>query len=137
MIERKDQVELLFQLAAQMGLNTSYHAIAAATGESAPNIRRIRLGEITNPGVNTLETLGKYFGVGLEYFACQSAEECEAYVKGVAKERVSSAIAQRTAGISEEGLQTILQMINHVRRLEGLSEIALEDLDDLGKSGKS
>ncbi len=80
-ISLAEQVDLLFQYGHQRGRPVTYRAVAAATGETANNIFRIRRGQNINPGLRTLAALVEYFHTDLGYFSCKTKEDCLNYLK--------------------------------------------------------
>src|SRR5687768_16600521 len=76
-----EQIDTLFKHGQDRGWPVTYRAIAAATGETANNLFRIRHGQNTNPGLRTLSTLVEYFKTDLGYFSCQTNEDCLNYLK--------------------------------------------------------
>lgn len=118
-------VELLFEFGEVQGLETTYQGIAKVTGIAWNNVRKIRLGENTNPSLNTIQALTDYFGVKLDYFNCRTEEECRAYLGRLAEDDISGQmddiVKMRSSGISMQGLQALQAMIDYVKRAEGLS----------------
>lgn len=115
-----EKVEMLFEYGQAKGLPITYLAIAEALGENASNIRKIHVGINTNPGLRILSGLASYFGVGLAYFDCQTKTECQRFLAQVGQQRALEGIALRSNGLSEQGLDAIRQMIEYVRKSEGL-----------------
>lgn len=100
-------------------------AIEAAGGPtiSATYIWQLRKGIRTNPTLNHLEALARFFGVPTSYFLDDaSAAEVDSHLELLAALRDSEvqAIALRASGVSAEGLKAIVTMLDHVRRAEGL-----------------
>jgi transcriptional regulator with XRE-family HTH domain len=100
-------------------------AIEAAGGPtiSATYIWQLRKGLRTNPTLNHLEALARFFGVPTSYFLDdEKADEIDAQLELLAALRDSKvqAIALRASGVSAEGLKAIVTMLDHVRRAEGL-----------------
>lgn len=116
----REKVELLFDYGRAKGLSVTYLSMAEALGENASNIRKIHVGINANPGLRILTGLARYFGVGLAYFDCQTRAECQNYLAQIGQERALTGIALRADGLSEKGLEAIQQMIDYVRKSEGL-----------------
>jgi transcriptional regulator with XRE-family HTH domain len=115
-----DKLQILFEYGEARGISPAYRAIAEATGENATNIRKIHKGENINPGLKILRALVKYFGVGLSYFDYDTRAECEAYLAQFAPARAADEIKLRANGMSEEGLTAVRNMLDFVRKAEGL-----------------
>ena len=115
-----NKLAILFAYGEARGLATSYRAIADATKENANSIRKIYLGENTNPGIRTVLALADYFGVGLAYFDCATRIECQNYLTGAKPQQLSHDIAIRANGLSETSLEAISTMIDYVRKAEKL-----------------
>ena len=118
-----EKVDLLFQYGDSRGISSAYRAIADATGENANNIRKIHRGENTNPGLKILTALVQYFGVGLDYFLLTTKADCEAYLARIAAARQLDGVKLRANGLSEEGLNALNNMIDFVRKAEGLPPV--------------
>lgn len=100
-------------------------AIEAAGGPtiSATYIWQLRKGLRTNPTLNHLEALARFFGVPTSYFLDDAeAAEIDSQLELLAALRDSDVrtIALRASGVSSEGLKAIVTMLDHVRRAEGL-----------------
>lgn len=117
------QLELLFEYGRARGLPVTYRAIAEATGETAYLLRKLYIGENTNPGLRTIAAIARYFGVGLDYFQCSTRKQCKDFLGGDGPGRHKDAITRQAADLSEEGVATVLSMIDYVRRAERLPVI--------------
>lgn len=118
-----EKVKLLFEYGEARGISAAYRAVAVATGENGTNIRKIHYGENLNPGLRTLTALTRYFGIGLDYFLCETRAECQDYLSGAAQQRLLSRVPKAMAGISEHGETVLLTWIHIVREAEGLPPI--------------
>lgn len=88
----------------------------------------------TNPMMDAVQALAKFFEVPLSYFdAHENTEETNAQLKLVAALQHAGVqdIAMRTVGLPPESVQLVLSMIDRVRELEGLP--AAEDGSDTSK----
>jgi transcriptional regulator with XRE-family HTH domain len=100
-------------------------AIREAGGEiSSTYIWQLRKGLKDNPTLKHLEALAQFFGVPAAYFvddatAVKVSGELEtlALLKDVAARR----IGLRAVGLSERSQQTVAEMLERVRELEGLA----------------
>ncbi len=115
-----NQVDMLLQYGASKDLNTSYRSIADVIGVTPSNLHKIHQGANKNPGIRLLRSLVDYFGVDLAYFDCKTVEECEDYLRKQAEDEVLDEVAMRADRISPEGLKTIREMIEYVKKAEGL-----------------
>ena len=118
-----EKLELLFRYGESRGISSAYRTIAEATGENANNIRKIHRGENNNPGLKILTALVQYFEVGLDYFLLNSKAECESYLSRIAAARQLEGVKLRANGLSEEGLNALNNMIDFVRKAEGLPPV--------------
>lgn len=88
-------------------------------------IWQLRTGQRTNPSMRHLEALAEFFGVPVSYFSSDdTAARVNAELDLLAALRDTSVrhIALRAAGLSPQSLAAITDMIEHVRRLEGLPD---------------
>ena len=127
-------VDLLFEFGEAQGMETTYQGIARVTGIAWNNIRKIRLGENSNPSLNTIQALSDYFGVKLDYFNCRTEEECRTYLGRLAESDINEQVddihvKMRSSGVSMEGLQALQAMIDYVKRAEGLISLEQNDQD--------
>jgi transcriptional regulator with XRE-family HTH domain len=118
-----EKLALLFDYGESRGVSAAYRAIAVASGENGTNIRKIHHGENLNPGLRTLTALARYFGIGLDYFLCETRAECQDYLSGAAQQRLRSGVPKAMTGISEHGIETLLTWIHIVRKAEGLPPV--------------
>lgn len=124
-------VDILFDWGEQQGLNVTYHAIEEATGESWTNIRKIRTGENANPGLRVVQSIARYFEIGLDYFDCQTPEACHAYLKGLDEaDLLDEVVRMRAHSLSPKALLTLEAMIDYVQEVEGMKEADSEELDN-------
>jgi transcriptional regulator with XRE-family HTH domain len=115
-----EKLVLLFEYGQSRGLSTKYRAIAVAIGENTNNIRKIYLGQNANPGLKILTGLVGYFGIDLAYFNCSTKADCQTYLAHAAPARETVAINRRAQGISEDSLALIRQLMDIIRKAEGL-----------------
>lgn len=118
-----EKLDLLFEYGESRGISAAYRTIADATDENATNIRKIHRGENTNPGLKILTALVGYFQVDLAYFNCETKAECQDYLARFAPARELDEIRLRASGMSEEGLAALRNMMDFVRKAEGLPPV--------------
>lgn len=97
--------------------------VAQATQISASYLRYLRSGERTNPTRERLQVLARFFGVDVGYFfdddvAARVASQLD--LLATVRDSPVRDIAQRMVGLSPQSLDTVRQLIENVRRLEGL-----------------
>lgn len=119
-ISLAEQIDILFEYGAARELNTTYRALAEATGESASNLHKIHQGINDNPGLKLLRSLTEYFDIELAYFDCETREACRRYLSQRAEDEVMDEVAMRSGEISHDGLRAIREMIAYVKRAEGV-----------------
>jgi transcriptional regulator with XRE-family HTH domain len=99
-------------------------AIRAQGGDiSRAYLSYLRNGERTNPTLQHLDALARFFGVTPAYFfnddvAAEVSAELELAV--ALRDAGVRAVALRAAGLSPRGLHAVAAMIEEVRSLEGL-----------------
>lgn len=92
---------------------------------SATYLWQLRKGLRDNPTKRHLEALAGFFGVSPAYFFDDEvAERIDAELSLLAAMRDAQVrnVALRASGLSTESLQTIAEMIERVRKLEGLPD---------------
>ncbi|GAA4964460.1 helix-turn-helix domain-containing protein [Kineococcus glutinatus] len=126
-----EKVDLLFQTVRPAKGEYSYEhvasAIKAAGGPtiSAAYLWMLRNGKRDNPTLRHLEALASFFGVPPSYFFDDAlATQVEEQLRLVATLRDVGVrrVALRASGLSSESLATIAEMIERVRKLEGLPD---------------
>jgi transcriptional regulator with XRE-family HTH domain len=102
---------------------------------SATYLWQLRKGLRDNPTKRHLEALAGFFGVSPAYFFDdEAAQRIDAELDLLAAMRDASVrhVALRASGLSTESLQAIADMIERVRKLEGLPEDAGQASDERG-----
>ncbi|MEU3225901.1 XRE family transcriptional regulator [Streptomyces sp. NPDC006976] len=126
-----EKLERLLRMTAPAGQKAPSNeevatAINIAAGEktiSATYVWQLRTGRKTNPTMRHLEALAHYCGVNAAYFL--SDEESAKVDEQLAlldalKDSDAQNIALRSTGLSESSRQAVSNMIDQLRKLEGL-----------------
>lgn len=103
-------------------------ALAADAGYkfSATTVWELRKGRKDNPTAQVLNGLAAVFGVPPGYFLDPEVSErvnAELDLVVAMRDAGVQGIALRSHGLSPEGLRTVQEMIDHVRKLERLPEV--------------
>jgi transcriptional regulator with XRE-family HTH domain len=96
---------------------------AGGTSISVGYLSQLVNGVRTNPMMDAIQGLAKFFGVPLSYFdASENTEETNEQLKLVAALQHAGVqdVAMRTVGLPPESVKLVLSMIDRVRELEGL-----------------
>ena len=126
-----EKVDHLFRTVRPAKGEYSYEHVASAVREaggptiSAAYVWMLRKGQRDNPTMKHLEALASFFGVPAAYFFDEEeAARIDAELSLLAAIRDASVrqVALRASGLSTESLDTIAEMIERVRRLEGLPD---------------
>jgi transcriptional regulator with XRE-family HTH domain len=125
-----DKLEYLFRTVREPGRREyTNEEVAAAVARdqgvtiSASYIWYLRTGQRDNPTFKHLNALARFFGVPPAYFFDEDTSarvEAELGLLTAMKDTGVRDIALRAAGLSPKSLDTINDIINHVRDLEGL-----------------
>jgi hypothetical protein len=114
------------------GKRYSYREVLAAIDSaggpsmSIGYLSQLVTGARTNPMMDAVQALAKFFEVPLSYFdAHENTEETNAQLKLVAALRHAGVqdVAMRTVGLPPESIDLILGMIDRVRQVEGLPPV--------------
>lgn len=125
-----EKVDHLFSQVRPVKGEYSYEHVASAIRDgggptiSATYLWQLRKGLRDNPTLKHLEALSSFFGVPAAYFFDdEAAARVDAELSLLATIRDASVrkVALRASGLSPESLDTIADMIERVRKLEGLS----------------
>jgi transcriptional regulator with XRE-family HTH domain len=114
------------------GKRYSYREVLAAIeAQGGPSmsigyLSQLVTGARTNPMMDAVQALAKFFGVPLSYFdAHEDTAETNAQLKLVAALRHAGVqdVALRTVGLPPESIDLVLSMIDRVRQVEGLPPV--------------
>src|SRR5690606_35122804 len=95
--------------------------VSQVIGVSPPTLSQLRNGKITNPQLNTLRAICRFFNVPLHYFDTRSTEECYAILaKGRSDDDIEGInyIAHMAAALSPEGQRDLLTVIQWAHAAE-------------------
>jgi transcriptional regulator with XRE-family HTH domain len=97
--------------------------VAKATGLSTGLLSALRSGKNVNPTKDTLEKLGKFFGVSAVYFLDDEPSEqvsAQIALAALLRDAGIARVAARMVGLSDGSLETVTAMTEQLRKLEGL-----------------
>ncbi|MEU0400035.1 helix-turn-helix domain-containing protein [Streptomyces sp. NPDC006197] len=100
---------------------------------SASYIWLLRKGHRDNPTLRHVEALAQFFGVPPNYFFESGAENklaADLRLMAALKDTGVQAIALRASGLSAKSLDSITEVIQRVRELEGLAECPDEPCEE-------
>lgn len=126
-----DKIDHIFATVRPSKGEYTHEEVATAIREaggptiSATYLWQLRKGHRDNPTKRHLEALSDFFGVSPAYFFDdEAAERIDAELALLTAMRDASVrqVALRASGLSTESLQTIADMVERVRKLEGLPE---------------
>ena len=115
------QITLLFDVRRHPeGRPYTMQEVSNVTGISVAAMSQMRNGKITNPQLNTVRSLCKFFNVPLRYFETKTLEECYAIFNGDDQPPAleNNEIAFRANALSEAAQEDILRMIRWVQAAE-------------------
>lgn len=99
---------------------------AAGVPVSDIYLGRLKSGEKANPSAQLLHAIAELFGVPLEYFfdeeKSRAVDKQLELLSAVQDQRVRAILA-RSAGVSDGGLEAVLNVLNHVRTVEGVTDV--------------
>lgn len=121
-----ERLDLLFRtVTKEGGKEYSYREIEELAGGAitSTSIWKIRTGRTRNPSLKTLQALSAAFEVPVSYFFIEEVTEDDipAYLQQYRDEKMVEQIALRARDLDDNGKQAILDMINYVRRVQGLN----------------
>lgn len=120
-LQLKDLVNFLFDTVRQP--NGEPYTLQEVAGEldiSPATIHQLRTGRIKNPTLPTLKELGRFFNVPLNFFECETYDECHRVLgaAGVAMSPGTAKIAFRASKLSPKSQQDLLKIIAWVEAAE-------------------
>jgi transcriptional regulator with XRE-family HTH domain len=121
-----ERLDLLFRtVTKEGGKEYSYREIEELAGGAitSTSIWKLRTGRTQNPSLKTLQALSAAFEVPVAYFFTEEVTEDDipAYLQQYRDEKMVGQIALRARDLDDNGKQAILDMINYVRRVQGLN----------------
>ena len=121
-----ERLDLLFRtVTKEGGKEYSYREIEELAGGAitSTSIWKLRTGRTRNPSLKTLQALSAAFEVPVAYFFTEEVTEDDipAYLQQYRDEKMVEQIALRAKDLDDNGKQAILDMINYVRRVQGLN----------------
>jgi transcriptional regulator with XRE-family HTH domain len=121
-----ERLDLLFRtVTKEGGKEYSYREIEELAGGAitSTSIWKLRTGRTQNPSLKTLQALATAFQVPVSYFFVEEVTEDDirAYLQQYHDEKMVEQIALRAKDLDDNGKQAILDMINYVRRVQGLN----------------
>jgi transcriptional regulator with XRE-family HTH domain len=114
------------------GREYTYQEVEEGTGKAVTGtyVWKLRTGKATNPGYRVLKAISAFFQVPVSYFFEEKSSP--EYVKDLHlaiklnKEGVTR-IALRASDLDERGKQAVLEMIEYVRKAQGLESALYDD----------
>jgi len=137
-----EKIDLLFKnFTHRDGKEFTYQEVEEGTDRAVTGayVWKLRTGKAENPGYRVLKALSDFFDVPVTYFF--EEQVTEEYVQNLKlaadlqKTGVAD-IALRASDLNETGKETILGMIEYVRKAQGLKS-ALNDKDHEEEQGKA
>jgi transcriptional regulator with XRE-family HTH domain len=128
MSELAEKINRLFETFTKPdGSEYTYREVEDGTNRAvtAAYVWRLRTGKAENPGYRVLAALCRFFEVSITYFFSEEPE-AEVYVKELRLARALheegvAHLARRAGELDEEGRNAVLEMIEYVRKAQGLS----------------
>jgi transcriptional regulator with XRE-family HTH domain len=108
---------LIEALVGPDGRAYSLPRLAASTGIRHQTLHNLLRGKAHNPRLDTLQSLCRFYGISLDYFASQTEAECRAYL---AQKRIESAppivheIAAQSNRLSRKGQRNVLAIMQWI-----------------------
>jgi transcriptional regulator with XRE-family HTH domain len=117
-----EQLRILFESSKKPdGTTYTMLEVSKAMDVSLPTLSQLRNGKITNPQLNTLRAICRFFNIPLRYFDTRSAEECYAILaEGRAGNNIEGInyIAHMAASLTPEGQRDLLTVIKWAQAAE-------------------
>jgi len=137
------KIDLLFKnFKKPDGQEFTYQEVEEGTNKAVTGayVWKLRTGKAENPGYRVLKALSDFFGVSVSYFFDEQ-EPSEEYVQKLrlAAELHKAGVAHialRASDLDEAGRRAVLEMIEYVRKAQGLQS-ALNDRDQEEEQGES
>lgn len=117
-----DQVNILFDMFTKPnGKTYTFPDVSRAAGVNLATLSKLKSGTLTNPTLITLRRIASFFDIQLDYFDCQSEEECRSYLaqhRYKQHGKIDLTLALRSHGLSEKGVSHVLDTISYIQSSE-------------------
>jgi transcriptional regulator with XRE-family HTH domain len=139
-----DKLDRLFRAArSRRGGDLTYREVAVGIMQlgfariSGTYVWELRTGRRNNPSLKHIEGLAAFFGVPVNYFfnddiAALTSADLELIV--AQRDADIRRIAVRSAGLSAESLAAVADLVEHLRHIEGLPEVAHNAVASSGRA---
>lgn len=118
-----DQLNILFATLQQPnGKPYSAMSVSEKMDMSSSTLSLLRSGARENPSLWTLQKISYFFGIQLDYFDCNSPEECRAYLaKHKFEEYKTPGLAAllRSHGLSDKSVDYVIKTVRYLQEIEG------------------
>ena len=119
-----EKIEFLFETFRKRdGKRFTYQEVADGVDVTPPYIWKLHTGRSTNPSHKVLQAMSDFFGVPITYFSEESMSEERAENLKLARELRDTGvmrIALRASDLDEDGKRAVLEMIEYIRKAQGL-----------------
>lgn len=133
-ISLADMVGILFEYGRKIvGMRVTNQLVADSTKISINTVRGLRVGEIENPSYRTLKAITDFFGIGLGYFNCLTAEECREYIASISAPQTAPGLRMRSLPVkvaeddTEKLLETLADIVERIEKLEKQQDMDKEE----------
>lgn len=120
----REQLRILIQtLPADNGNVYDIHVIAKATGLSAQSLLYMLDGRTTNPRLDSLRRICRFYNISLDYFECSSEAQCRSFLAQNAAHLASPLIReidQKAEALTPSDKSRVLRLIDRVNVLRRL-----------------
>ncbi len=117
----RDQLRILIDaLPSPDGSSYTLAAIAQATNLTEKSIRYMLSGRTQNPHLDTLRHLCRFYQISLDYFECNSEEECRAFLGQNAALHASDVVReidQQAETLTPSAKNNVLRLLERFRSL--------------------
>lgn len=134
MINLANKIDRLFrEFTRPDGREYTYQEVEEGTGKAVTGtyVWKLRTGKATNPGYRVLKALSEFFHVPVSYFFDEApSPDYVQELKLAARLRKAGVahIALRASDLDARGRQAVLEMIEYVRKAQGLESALHEEM---------
>ena len=119
----REQLRILIDtLPSPEGNSYTVAAIAEATELTEKSIRNMLNGRTQNPHLDTLRQLCQFYQISLDYFECESPEECRTFLLQNAAQRASEVVREideQAETLTAPSKGNVLRLLERLRSLRG------------------
>lgn len=114
-----EQLDILFDIfRAPNGKMFSVKEVSEAISMTPATVSRIKSGSVPDPRISTVKMFAKFFDISLDYFLCDTREECRAFLAHEKAQRAVPVLTLRSREMAADIIEDIQRMVEYIDLVE-------------------